>query len=87
MNLTSTCPWCGKANNQASQVARPSEQDARPAPGDLIMCIGCGAFSVFTDNRVQRRPTMAEVAEMAHNPKCRAMRKVWRAMREARDGE
>lgn len=63
-----------------SQVAKPSEQDARPGPGDVSMCFGCGSFALFDEDMLLRRPIGAEVTYIGTDPKLRAMRLAWRNM-------
>ena len=43
----SPCPTCGARNNAATCV---SDDDARPATGDVTLCIECGELLVFDEN-------------------------------------
>ena len=55
----STCPSCGYEVDAASGVFEPT---AEPRPGDVSICLECGAASVFADDLTVRAPTAAESA-------------------------
>lgn len=80
MELQTTCPWCSKRNDLASQVAKGDAEEDAPAahPGDLIMCITCGKFALFDEDMLLRRPTRREAVDIFTDPKCRAMIQAWR---------
>ena len=43
--LEETCPECG----YKFDCATPVEGEPRPKPGDVSICLRCGATNVFTD--------------------------------------
>lgn len=43
----SECPACGKVNDRASGALKGKCLDVAPSPGDLSVCIGCGAVVEF----------------------------------------
>jgi hypothetical protein len=59
------CPHCGFRLDAASNM----EGEARPKPGDLCLCMNCGAPSLFTEPMGLRRLTQAEVDAMPDNVK------------------
>lgn len=43
----SNCPSCGKVNDLAECL---EDESARPKPGDVSICIKCGAFLIFNSS-------------------------------------
>lgn len=60
-NDAAICPRCGHKLNGASSVFT----DARPAPGDLSICISCLAPLVFNDDLTLRPIRESDFAEMS----------------------
>ena len=44
---TSFCPWCGY---QVDAATCATDQNAKPRPGDLSMCLKCLSFLQFGDD-------------------------------------
>lgn len=59
-----TCPECGYEMDCTSAAVG----NAKPQPGDLSMCLACGAASVFTEDLHMRKPTPEEAVKMASHP-------------------
>jgi len=55
------CPCCGRPNDS---VTAADGSEARPSPGDLAMCFGCGAFLTFDDKLLQRELSLEEVGAL-----------------------
>ena len=51
-----TCRRCGYMMDQNTDAYG----DSRPSPGDVSMCLRCGALSVFTEAITLRAPTGEE---------------------------
>jgi hypothetical protein len=54
------CPLCGHRHSHVFGVF----VDAAPTPGDVSLCIRCGAVNVFDDCLALRSPTAAEWREL-----------------------
>lgn len=73
------CPTCGAANDAATYAG---EGSARPAPGDLSVCLYCGEWRLFDD---ALRPTIKATEEdQACAPaelleRAREIRRLWQA--------
>ena len=77
-----SCPLCGRRNELTSQVtereplagrasSRPRRpaREATPKRGSVALCINCGGFFIFADDRgATRRPTIQEIAELESAP-------------------
>jgi hypothetical protein len=55
-----TCPKCGTVSDAASDYFANN----RPVPGDVTVCIYCGATCVFDDSLLLRRATRADIATL-----------------------
>jgi hypothetical protein len=47
----------------------PGEEDARPKPGDLTICIKCGEFLIFGKGYKLRLPTRDEYRKYGNEPR------------------
>ncbi len=56
------CPICGTAMGCATH---PTDDDARPKPGDLSFCIYCGSVLAFEDDLRLRKATPSEASSVA----------------------
>jgi hypothetical protein len=65
--LKGKCPFCEYDMTHVTGV----DHDQAPKPGDLTMCIRCGAWCVFTDELALRKPTTEELADIAAMPVAR----------------
>jgi hypothetical protein len=61
----SACLSCGALNDAATGV----NNDARPSPGDVTVCLYCGHIMVFSDDLLMRNPTAAEIHQIAGDPR------------------
>lgn len=61
----SPCPQCGKANDEAFNTIN----DAAPKPGDVTICIACGAWSVFGEGLTVRAATSGELTKIRRDPR------------------
>jgi hypothetical protein len=59
------CPWCG-GSAAAQSGAHPTD---RPKAGDVSACYYCRRPSMFTASLGLRRPTEAEQAKLADDPR------------------
>jgi hypothetical protein len=59
------CLNCGKPLDAAG---RPGPDGARPGPGDVTVCLGCGHIMIYADDMTMREPTAEEVVEIAGDP-------------------
>ena len=69
------CLSCGKRINSAAP-SLPADRRRTPRPGDISICLDCGAAHLFTDDLTLRRPNAIEAAELdgdADMAKARAM--------------
>jgi hypothetical protein len=57
-----SCPTCGKFLDAMSRMV---DDDARPRPGDVTVCIGCAAVLVIKHDLTVRLPTPGELDDMA----------------------
>lgn len=57
------CPACGRRVEEASGVTLGGEAIPGPSPGDLTVCIGCGALLAFADGLALRPMTDRDAAE------------------------
>ena len=68
--MSEECPRCGKRNNGATDV---QGRDLRPSEGDASICVYCGALSVFTGHRLDKRlPSQEETAALLTHPAIRS---------------
>jgi len=75
--LSHRCPWCGRQLDLVSEVDLESPEifaARQPTPGAASFDIACGEFSIFDDDLRLRKPTDAELVEIANNPVCRRLR-------------
>jgi hypothetical protein len=61
------CPWCHEANTHADCFSGPEG----PSTGDVSLCSYCGRWSIFEATDM-RKPTDAELVEIAEDPDCRS---------------
>lgn len=66
------CPWCGQ------KIA--TEESKHPSSGDVVMCIDCGRWSVFSKDLFLRVPTFEEYIEMSYQAKVQHDTAAWRNM-------
>jgi hypothetical protein len=66
----SLCPSCGKTQDAAGH-----EGGATPRPGDIALCNGCLAASLYDEGLRLRLPTAAEQAEIDAAPEVAAGRR------------
>lgn len=57
----SLCPHCGWATSAATAFSGKHDE---PSPGDLSLCLNCGAPSLFTETLHLRKLTPQEFAAM-----------------------
>ena len=77
-----TCPWCLR---HADRALSPVKPDAMPKAGDLVMCHGCGRFSLVDEfvergghGKLAMRPlTREEARELAGNYDAYCMWQHW----------
>lgn len=74
------CPVCKTPHDGATCI---SDDQCAPNPGDLTVCIDCGALSIFTDDNKRRPLTVEEVTELNNDGKKlnlirRAQREIWK---------
>jgi hypothetical protein len=55
------CLTCGEKINGAMEMQGTA---AKPSPGDLSLCMYCGALAIFTSDGI-RKPTPEEAHELA----------------------
>lgn len=60
----SKCTACGYLCDAATC---PRDDNAKPNPGDVTVCINCGHLMAFDDNLTLRNLTEAEMIEVAGN--------------------
>lgn len=84
MEWSSTCPWCGKVNNRVGLVVEAGDAGgaALPEPGDKLLCITCGKFSI-ADAKGLHKPNKAERREIDESEEARVAIASWRAMNAA----
>lgn len=61
----SDCWSCGRHLDGAAVEDQPGRM---PVPGDMSLCIHCGAVAVFGEGLVLEKPTAEQFAEMAADP-------------------
>lgn len=69
----SACPSCGYMMDAASCVSR--ENDGRPEPGDITVCIRCGHIMAFADDLTLRDLTDEEAKAVAGDQRLLAIQK------------
>lgn len=52
-----SCPYCGKTLDAATPAF---DDSAKPKPGDISICIGCGGSLVFANDMSLREMTQRE---------------------------
>lgn len=71
------CISCRKELDAASGVG----VEAKPEPGDVTVCIGCGHIMVFADDLRLRNPKDDEMREIAGRPEIIAIQKARGALK------
>jgi len=64
------CVFCHAEHDCASSI----DQDGKPSPGDMTICIDCGEWNIFDKKMRLRKPTAVEYLEIGFDSRCRAMR-------------
>jgi len=64
------CAYCGQLNDAASGV----EHNAKPQPGDAMVCLGCSGLNVYAEGGKLRRPTPEEVKRASKDLKLQMVR-------------
>lgn len=59
---SSPCTHCGKMMNDATSL--DGDEDYRPEPGNVTLCIYCCNIMVYADDLTLRDPTAAEIETM-----------------------
>jgi hypothetical protein len=75
------CPHCHRDNPQASTL-KDGDGSVAPVDGNLSICIGCGAISVFDRKWYGglRKPTAQESAEIMFDAEVQEKLRAWGAM-------
>lgn len=74
--IETECPHCLRTLPVCSNAYDGEQQ--RPAVGDRVLCFKCGGWSIFTKRRGRlRKPTDAELAEIASNGRLKQLRLAW----------
>lgn len=78
----STCPYCGKVNEFASNP----HDDGRPSDGDVTMCIGCGHIAIFDEQAPGgcRKTTALEAAQFSADERISRIHLAWKMMDQRR---
>lgn len=82
---TDACPFCRHTLDAAT--AGPSNPDAVPKPGDVTVCIECGAVLLFDDGLKVRGPTPEELVEILQDRSAVAMIRTIATFRAKRLGQ
>lgn len=56
------CPYCGEHVDRATPA--PSNQDARPEPGNFSLCCSCAGILVYQADLTVRKATDEEIADV-----------------------
>ena len=68
------CPYCNRAHTAHTSLT----EAARPAEGDVSLCIVCGQLGVFTAAGWVRKPSPEESARFNALPEIQKARAAWR---------
>jgi Zn ribbon nucleic-acid-binding protein len=79
---TSACTACGKQMNAASAM----NNEARPKPGHVSICINCGHIMAFAKDMRLRDLTGEEVIAVAGDPEIIALQKARAAVMGKKKG-
>lgn len=60
------CLECGYKLDAAGVAPAQGDDDARPAPEDLTVCLNCGEIMAYTETMTLRRLGKTELLEMDH---------------------
>jgi hypothetical protein len=71
----SACPHCGAWADGALAVTGIEG----PEPGDAMLCIACGTWSIYTDTMARRHPTADEALRIAVDDGAQHAYAVWAA--------
>ena len=71
-----TCPFCLSLHDATSALGA----SAKPAPGDLSLCITCCEYSFFDEDLSLRKPTAEEAAKLRNSPLAQRMQKQARSV-------
>lgn len=76
----SRCPFCRKEHTVSSQLT--GDDRGQPEPGNVMLCIRCGEFSVFDPAAAGtlRKPTHEERLEIELDEGVAATRQAWQEM-------
>lgn len=75
------CPYCGHILDAAGSLE--VEAPRRPEAGDITLCLDCGEWLTFVDDRgAVRKPTDAELISIGLDPLCGRARAAWMRMKE-----
>jgi hypothetical protein len=70
---SSACPFGGKDADAAAAVTGFH----RPSPGDAMLCVECGAWSIYTAAMGRRPPTMDETEAITLDPQAQRAWLYW----------
>ena len=68
------CPYCNYLVDAATPI---DKQPIAPEPGDYLLCISCGEFSIETDMMTIRKPTFDEAEAIELDNDCQRARWAW----------
>lgn len=60
-----SCPYCGYQMDAATPI---TDEDARPSPGDISLCLRCMEIGIYDDKLYVRKATPAEIEEARRSP-------------------
>jgi hypothetical protein len=61
------CPTCGGAADGATGLS--THPNPQPEPGNLTICLACGAFNIYTGEMLLRRATDEELRSLRDDPR------------------
>ena len=53
----SPCPFCGRVNDAATDTTT----GRNPGPGDIALCMSCGAASMYDAQMLLRKPQLGDI--------------------------
>jgi len=82
--VETACPHCGHKFDRTSYVG---DENIRPSPGDVSLCIKCVGISLFTNSAGDmRKATRAEIREMMSAPEWAEIQKAQLAIAHVNRG-
>jgi hypothetical protein len=75
--LETTCPHCGLNHNRITGMEAPL-----PDPGDVTLCMQCGEWSVYGNEKSLEKPSDEMLAEIAENKTAQRVRAAWVLMQK-----